>query len=82
MELPGATKSSAALRQAPSPEHPSIDVAHVDDAVDYYLIPKIDNLWSRPADEEDEDPAETLRSNLRVAITEVLLNHSVVVVKP
>ena len=82
MEFPRATKNSLAILNTVAVERPSIDVGHIDDAVDYHLIPKIDFLWPRPANEEDEDLSEMLRSNLRVAITEVLLNHTVKVVKP
>jgi hypothetical protein len=82
MEFPGATKSSTAIRKTVAPERPSIDVAHVDDAVDCHLISKIDDLWPRFAKGEEEDVAESLRSNLRVAIAEVLISHGVKVVKP
>jgi hypothetical protein len=82
MELPEGIRNATAIRKPLTAEQPSVDIGHVDDAVDYHLIPKIDGLWPRPTNDEEEDPSEALRSNLRVAITEVLLGHGVKVVKP
>ena len=61
---------------------PSIDIAYVDDAVDYHLICKIANLWPPPSNEENEDRTEALRTAVRVAIQEVLVDHGVRLVKP
>ena len=64
-------------------KRPSIDITHVDDAVDFHLIAKIADLWPRPANpEEEDDLTEALRSSLRVAITEVLVDHEITVVAP
>jgi hypothetical protein len=79
----GAAHRSTALRKAGTAGCPSIDIAYLDDTVDYHLIPRIKDLWPRPADPEHaEDLAEALRTDLRVAITEVLAGHRVTVVEP
>jgi hypothetical protein len=80
--FPEATEGSNALRTTAIGRRPSLDIAHIDDAVDYHLIPKIDDLWPPPANEEEEDLVEALRSGLRVAITEVLASHGIKVVEP
>jgi len=83
MVFPGAMERSTTPRKTESVKRPSIDIANVDDAVDYHLIPKIDGLWPHPTNEEEvPDLAEELRTNLRVAITEVLIAHRVNVIKP
>jgi hypothetical protein len=48
-EVRGATESSIAIRKSGVVKCPSIDIAYVDDAVDYHLIAKIADLWPRPA---------------------------------
>lgn len=76
---------SSALREADADaaKSPSIDITNVDDAVDCHLIPKISDLWPHPAnEEEDDDLAEVLRTDLRVAITKVLVEHRVQIVDP
>jgi hypothetical protein len=73
----GGAKSSTAIREAGAVKCPSIDMADIDDAVDYHLMAKIAHLWPRPANEEEEDPTEALRTDLRVAIKEVLAGHRV-----
>jgi hypothetical protein len=80
--LPEATEGSNVLRETAIGRRPSIDIAHIDDGVDYHLIPKIVDLWPPPANEEEEDLTEAVRSSLRVAITEVLLGHGIKVVEP
>jgi hypothetical protein len=79
----GSSESSTAADKAGVVRCPSIDISCVDDAVDFHLMSRISALWPRPANpEEEDDPAEALRSALRVAITEVLTGHSVNVVEP
>jgi hypothetical protein len=79
---PGAAESSTAIRKVGAVKCPSIDITCVDDAVDCHLIPSIKDLWPRPANEGDDDLTEALRSDLRVAITEVLVGHKVRIVEP
>jgi hypothetical protein len=76
-----AIKRSTALRAVRALKCPSIDINDVDEAVDEYLIAHINDLWPRPANEEDEvDLIEALRTDLRVAITQVLADSRVKVV--
>jgi len=78
-----STESSTAVQKAGVGRCPSIDVTSVDDAVDYHLIAKISDLWPRPENpEEEDDLTETLRSSLRVAITEILVGYKIRVVVP
>jgi len=79
----GSSESSTAADKAGVVRCPSIDISCVDDAVDFHLMSRIRDVWARPANpEEEDDPAEALRSALRVAITEVLAGHKVKVVGP
>ena len=81
VEVPGAAESPTAIRKAGAVRYPSIDIACVDDAVDFHLMAKIADLWPPPENvEEDDDLAEALRSALRVAIKEALTYHKVSVV--
>jgi hypothetical protein len=60
---------------------PSIPIANVDVAIEVHLIGRISDLWSPPANpEEDDDLAEALRSDLHGAIATVLAEHGVSVV--
>ena len=77
-----STESSTAVHKAGVARRPSIDISCVDDAVDFHLMSRIRDVWPRPANpEEEDDPAEALRSALRVAITEVLAGHKVKVLE-
>ena len=57
-------------------KRPSIDVCCIDDAVDKYLMPRI----SDSVGEEDEEYTEELRTELRVAIKQVLAEYQVMLV--
>ena len=82
-EATGAAEVSTAIRKASAARCPSIDIAFVDDAVDYHLMPKIADLWPPPPSEEKgEDLTEALRTDVRVAIQEVLTRHGVRLVTP
>ena len=61
-------------------KHPSIDIGCVDDAVDHFLMPQISNLQPDCINEEDEARAESLRTELRVAIKQVLADHKVKII--
>ena len=81
-EVPGAAESSPEVGKASAARCPTIDIAHVDEAVDDHLIPKIVDLWPSPEDEEKgEDLTEALRTDVRVAIQEVLAGHGVKLVE-
>lgn len=60
---------------------PSIDISFVDHAVNHHLMPKINDLWPHSENEaEQDDRAEALRNDLRLAITHVLADRNVVLV--
>jgi hypothetical protein len=62
-------------------KHPSLDVSFVDHAVNHHLMSRINDLWPRPGHEgEQNDRAEALRNDLRLAITQVLADRNVVLV--
>lgn len=80
--MSGADESSTEGRKANAARCPSIDIGYVDEAVDYHLIPKIANLWPLLGTEEKgEDLTETLRTEVRVAIQEVLAGYGVKLVE-
>ena len=60
---------------------PSIDISFVEHAVNHHLMSKINDLWPHPGNEvEENDRAEALRNDLRVAITHVLADRRVMLV--